>query len=73
MHPPDKPNHPLKHLYFLIGKWQTVGKILALSSNSGANIVGTDIYKYVLDENFIEHEVNVYVGKDYMKATEFIA
>ena len=62
----------LKHLDFLVGKWQTSGTIKATTDNPAQEIKGTDSYEWALDGHFLLHQVEVLMGEEKTLTIELI-
>ena len=62
----------LKHLDFLVGKWQTSGTIKATTNTPTQEIKGTDTYEWTLDGYFLLHHVEVLMGAEKTLTIELI-
>lgn len=56
----------------LIGKWKTVGRILATDNNTEMKIAGTDTYELILGGFFILHKADVMMGNERSQTLEII-
>jgi hypothetical protein len=62
----------LTPLHFLLGTWNTRGKIMANEGNAPGQIEGTDSYELILGGHFILHKVDVTMNKEKVEALEII-
>lgn len=62
----------LTSLSYLIGSWQTEGRVLTEGENPATHFSGTDTYEWILNDQFILHKVDVIMGNAKVEAVEFI-
>ncbi|MGK6352980.1 DUF1579 family protein [Parapedobacter sp. DT-150] len=55
-----------------VGRWNTVGKILATDTAPEIAISGTDTYEWLPGGFFLLHRVDVFVGDDENKTVEIV-
>ena len=62
----------LRSLSFLVGSWQTEGRVLADGESAATRFTGTDTYEWVLNGQFILHKVDVTMGEAKIEVIELI-
>lgn len=62
----------LRDLYFLVGKWNSDGEVIASEAGPAIPIKGTDTYAWVLGGDFLHHSVEVMIGEEKVEVIELI-
>jgi hypothetical protein len=62
----------IKDLFFLVGKWNCLGEIIASEAGPSISIRGTETYAWVQKGKYLEHRVAVSMGDANVEVIELI-